>query len=105
MAAIRIPRKLDAEIGIAKYRNIANYVPKIGDFVIWHGFWKRWYGVIIDINGGTAYILKENLPKLLFTIPDDERVKNTIKISISRIRSSRGGEYHIIQGETWFIDD
>ncbi len=96
---------VDSGVELAKYRSFATYVPKISDFVIWHGWWKRWYGIVTDIDNGVLSILTENLPKLLFTIPEDERQKRTIKISLTKIRSSRGGEYHIIQDGIWYVDD
>jgi hypothetical protein len=102
---IAIPRKLEGGIALAQWKGLETYIPKISDFIIWHGWWYRWYGIITDINNGNLSILRENLPKLLFTTPEDERDKNTIKISITKIRSSRGGEYHVLQDGVWYVDN
>ena len=92
-------------VELARYRDLAKYVPKMGDFVIWHGWFSRWYGVISEINGDILTIIHENLPKLLFTMPEMDREKHKKMISLISIRTSRGGEFHILQDGTWFLDD
>jgi hypothetical protein len=92
-------------VELAKYRDLASYAPKIGDFVIWHGWFNRWYGLVIDIHNDELTIVKENLPKLLFCIPESSRNKFSIRISVTTIRVSRGGEYHVLQNGTWYVDD
>ena len=103
----RVPNRLmpqALQVELARYRDLALYVPKIGDFIIWHGWWSRWYGLLIDLNNDDATIIKENLPKLLFTIPESERKKYSFHLSVDRIRCSRGGEYHVLQENVWYMD-
>lgn len=93
-------------VELAKYANLNRYVPKIGDFVVWHGWmWGHWFGVVSEISGGNIVIIRSGLPKLLFTTPESDRSKLTTKISIDKIRRSHGGEYTILQEGVWFIDD
>jgi hypothetical protein len=96
-----------AGIELARFRDIRNYIPKIGDFVIWHGMlYGRWYGIINNITEDEVIILKENLPKLLFSLSKSERDnKDNQKItSVNVIRTSRGGEYSILQDGVWLVD-
>lgn len=92
------------EIPLAKFSNLARWVPKIGDFVIWHGWVRHWYGVIGGIEHGYAIIITEGLPCLLFTLGQHEYPKRSVRVPIAKIKNCRGGEYHILQGDTWFIE-
>ncbi len=100
-------RAKNVEIGqdLAQYRDLALYIPKIGDFVVWHGWVTRWYGIVSFISSDELTIIKENLPKLLFTMPGMHFKNNSKRISLTEIRVSRGGEYSILQGGIWFIDN
>ena len=99
-----VANRILGNIDLARWRDLATYNAKVGDFIIWHGWWNRWYGVVSEINGDELVIIKENLPKLLFTMPQADHQKNSVKISLTRIRSSRAGEYHILQDGIWYID-
>ena len=98
------PRLIDAGHPLAKYNSIGRWSPQVGDFIIWHGWVRRWYGVITDIEGDTLYVIKDGLPKLLFTMPQMDHKKNTVIISAMKVRTSGGGEYHILQDGVWFVD-
>ena len=105
---LQINRLSAAQIGVdlAKYRSLAIWQPKVSDFIIYHGWIRaRWYGIVSSINDDEITIIKDGLPKLLFTMPPNEFQQNSVKLSASRIRSSRGGEYHILQGEVWYVDE
>jgi hypothetical protein len=96
--------KAVVNVDLAYWKDLAFYVPKIGDFIVWHGWFSRWYGIVGEIDKDTLTVIKDNLPKLLFTMPQFDYKKNSIKLSISKIRSSRGGEYSVLQERTWLID-
>lgn len=88
---------------LAKFANIQHWQPRIGDFMIWHGWFRRWYGVVSALDQDTLYVIKENLPVLLFTMPVIDYHKSTTKVSITKIVNSMRGEYHILQGDHWYI--
>jgi hypothetical protein len=92
-------------VELARYRGLTTWKPKLSDFVIWHGWFSRWYGIISGINGNQITVIKENLPKLLFTMPESDRSKNTISLQVDKIKSSRGGEFHILQDGVWHLDE
>lgn len=104
IAVNRATASSGVSVELAKYRGLHDWKPKVGDFVIWHGWFTRWYGVLSSIDGGDAIIIKENLPKLLFTLSSSEYTKNSIRVSIGKIVRSYGGEFHILQDGVWFID-
>jgi hypothetical protein len=92
------------DIPLAKYRSKSQWVPQIGDFIIWHGWmWGRWYGVINAIDRQDVLVVKENLPCLLMTMNQASYSKNSKRIPIMDIINAPEGEYHILQGETWHI--
>jgi len=90
---------------LARYNSITKYSPKIGDFIIWHGWFRKWFGVVNGIDGNRITVIKENLPKLVFSIPENKRYKYMTEIYLDNIRGSSGGEYAINQDGVWFIDD
>lgn len=94
----------NSALPLAKYASFLRWSPRVGDFIIWHGFWGRWYGLINYIEGDVLHIVKENLPVLLFTLSPSEYPANTVKVPVGKILRSRGGEYHILQGDTWYIE-
>lgn len=89
---------------LAKYNDIRNWKPKVGDILIWHGFFSHWFGVVNHFDGSAVSVIKQGLPKLLFCLDESEYNSNTQSIAIGRIRSSRGGEFSIIQDGIWFVD-
>ena len=90
-------------ITLAEYKSITTYRPKIGDFVIWHGWFTHWYGIISGIDQETQKlsIVKAGMPLLLFSMEQDEMDKNIEAISLSKITKSRGA-YAIQQNGIWF---
>lgn len=95
----------NVNIPLAKFSSITKWNPCVGDFILWHGlFWRRWCGVVNAIYSDHVTIITDGLPKLLFTMPESDYNKNTISVLISSIRSSYGGEYHILQNGVWYFD-
>ena len=93
-------------VDLAHYRSISNWKPEIGDVIIWHGLFQHWFGVIIDISNTKITITKAGIPKLLVTMSNDEISKNSLLISIDKIRLSKGA-YTIQRPEQqaiiWYI--
>ena len=90
---------------LAKFKPLPTWVPKVGDTIIYHGWlWGRWYGVVNEVGVGTIDVIKAGLPVLLFTMQPDEQDSHKASLNPSRVRSSRGGEYAVIQDGIWFID-
>jgi hypothetical protein len=89
-------------IPLALYKSIVTYSPKLGDFIIWHGLWGRYYAIINGVSNDTISAIKSGMPNLLFTMAQEEMDKSLIKINLTKIRRSRGG-YAILQNGTWYI--
>jgi len=92
-------------VELARFKPISQYRPRIGDFVIYHGwFWTHWFGTINAVGEPTddVSLIKSGLPALLFNMPEEEMQKNTIRLKISRIQRSAGGEYCVLQNGIWY---
>lgn len=92
------------DVPLARFGNIAAWDPQVSDFIIWHGWFSRWYGVVSLVLGDNVLIVKENLPCLLFSMPQSEYEKNSIQVPISKIKGSQGGEFHVLQKDIWYIE-
>ena len=91
------------DISLAQYKPISKYVPQIGDFVVWHGWFTHHYGVINSVNDNSnVTIIHAGMPRLLFTMDPDDMAKNTKKVKISVIRGSKG-PYAILQNGVWYV--
>lgn len=94
---------------LAHYNTLRNWDPQIGDFIIWHGWFQHYFGVISSIihNEQSVEVIKKGLPLLLFEMVPEEYEKNKKKISIGSIKGSRGGKYAIIRAQgnniVWFV--
>lgn len=89
-------------ITLAEYKSIISYQPKIGDFVIWHGWFSHYYGIINGINDNQIRIVKAGMPLLLLSMDPDDINKNLIVVSVNKIRGSRGS-YAVNQNGIWYV--
>jgi hypothetical protein len=95
-------------VDLAHFAAIAEWVPRVGDKVFWHGWIKHWFGVVNrTLQSGQVSIIQAGLPYLLFTMTEEQMEKATKTVHASTIRASRGGEWAVAQnlgGEvTWYI--
>lgn len=96
-------------VNLAQSNTIAKWKPTLGDFVVWHGWFTHWFGVVSSINSeGTVTITKAGIPVLLFTMDELEQTKNKITIPISQINRSRGGKFAVMQAlpntaNIWYV--
>ena len=89
-------------ITLAQFRPIQYYIPRVGDFVIWHGWFTHYYGIINGHDSNKVKIIKAGLPILLFTMEEDEIDKNTITVSLNKIKKPKAG-YAIHQSGIWYV--
>ena len=90
------------DLKLAQYKALTKYVPQVGDFVVWHGWFTHWYGVVNGLSDHTVTIIHAGMPKLLFTMDPDEMTNNTQKIKIGKIRGSKGS-YSVLQNGVWYV--
>ena len=83
-------------ISLAEYKPISTYIPRAGDFIIWHGWFTHFYGIINGCDESMVRVVCAGMPLLLFTMEQDEMEKNHRIIPLSKIRRSRG-EYAVQQ--------
>lgn len=89
-------------ITLAAYKQISSYKPKIGDFLIWHGWFSHYYGIINGIDNNSIRVVKSGMPMLLFSMDPEDMDQNTEIISIGKIKRSRGA-YAIQQNGIWYV--
>lgn len=108
--------QLEQRIDLLQYLSISKWQPMIGDFVIWHGLFTHWYGVINSVNtkNYTVEIIRAGLPFLLFTMTPSQMNKKSrlgsagySTVDVGDITSSKGGKYAVKQQHgaqvVWFV--
>lgn len=96
-------------VNLAQSNSITKWKPTLGDFVVWHGWFTHWFGVVNSINAeGTVTITKAGIPVLLFAMDELEQSKSKITVPISAITRSRGGKYAVMQAlpntaNIWYV--
>ena len=90
------------DIELAYFKPINTYVPKVGDFMIWHGLFTHFYGIVNAVDESIIKVIYEGMPSLLFTLDKDEIDKKFKLIKIKDIKKSRGG-YTMLQGGIWYV--
>jgi hypothetical protein len=96
---------------LAQYKDIAEYVPRYGDTLVWSGWFSTWFGVVaeFDENTGELSVIFAGIPFLLFTMKEDEMKKETRKIALEKIQGSSHGTFAVHQHDytrnisLWFI--
>lgn len=89
-------------ITLAEYKQINTYRPKIGDFVIWHGWFTHYYGIVNGIDNNKIRIVKAGMPILLLSMDPDDINKNLTIVSVNKIKGSRGA-YAVYQNGIWYV--
>jgi len=93
-----VPINQNVQVDLAHYAPIASWDPKPGDFVVWHGFITHWFGVVSVIQpNGSLSITKAGLPLFLFTMDPEKIEKSMVRMHVSKIKSSHGGEWAALQ--------
>lgn len=96
---------VDNNLELAKFRALSKWTPQVGDFIIHHGWlYDKWYGVISNVGVKMVDVIYDGLPFLLFTLLPEKYNSQTKKISLIAIKSSRGGEFAVLQNGVWFVD-
>lgn len=93
--------KNNLEVPLAYFRLKSSYKPKIGDLIIWHGWFTHWFGIVNGINDHKIMVIYAGIPNLLFTMSEDEYENNSKSISIKSIKSNRN--YNILQDGIWYV--
>jgi hypothetical protein len=94
---------------LATYRALSTWAPRYGDFVVWAGWFRVWFGVVnnYDAKNGKISILFEGTPRLLFTMTESEMQKNAFVFDLNDIRNNKRGRWYIqqtVDGSTiWYI--
>jgi len=96
---------------LAQYRQLADYSPAYGDFVVWSGWFITWHGVVsnYDLKTEELYIIFAGVPFLLFTMDEEEQKRETKKIKLSKIKNASQGNWAIQQHDharnavIWYI--
>jgi len=103
-----MPGRQSVQVDLAEYAPIGDWVPMVGDVIIWHGWINHWFGIVSAAPpSGTLYVITSGLPIALFTMNPSKVEKATKKIDAHDIKSSRHGEWAILQtgkGKTvWYV--
>lgn len=101
----------NGDMTLATYMNISTYVPSIGDFIIWTGWFRTWYGIVsgVSSSGDVMSIIWEGIPMLLFTLTSQEQLAATKEVPVSKITSAINGTFSVLKYDAqhnatiWYI--
>lgn len=85
------------DIGIAQFDNLAKWKPQVGDFIIYNGWFKHWFGMVIETLPGEVKIVYNVLPLNVFLMGPNAQEKNAKKFDLVDITNSKGGKFTVIQ--------
>lgn len=94
---------------LAIYRALNAWKPRYGDFVIWAGWFRIWFGLVNNFDSKTdnVSVIFEGTPRLLFTLTEPEMKNNMYIFQTDYIRNNQRGRWYIqqtIDGNTiWYI--
>ena len=95
---------------LALYKNLQEYTPSIGDYVVWARWWSTWHGIVssYDLKTDNMYIIFAGVPFLLLTMDEREQQKETKTITLSKIKNASQGSFAIQQHDKqrntiWYI--
>lgn len=91
-------RTVDLEL--ARFRNLSEYVPDVGDFIIEVGWFKTRFGVVSGVRTNVISVVFSSLPFTLYTSTEEDQKKNTQDIHISDIVRSKAGHYTISKAKS-----
>ena len=94
------------EIPLAQFKPLSFYRPRIGDFVVWHGWFSHYFGIVSAIKKDTQIvtITKAGLPHLLFTMTPEEtsNPQNTVTTSLAAIMRTKS-QFAFLQDNVWYF--
>jgi hypothetical protein len=96
---------------LAIYKDLQDYVPQYGDFVMWAGWFTTWVGVVCnyDVRTEELAIIFSGVPFVLFTLSEDEQKQETRRVSIDKVKNSTKGVWAVNRYEpkenatVWYI--
>jgi len=96
---------------LARYLAMNKYTPEFGDFIIWAGWFKTWYGIVcnIDASGQAITVIWEALPMLLLTLTDEEQRANSQSLMLGDIITAKPGKFAVMKHDAqhntpiWYI--
>lgn len=98
-----------ASMDLAHYDSLRKWNPQIGDFIVWHGWFQHYFGVVSSIlrEENSIEVIKKGIPLLLFAMPPEQHDKNKVKINVGDIKGSTGGKYAAIRAAgnniVWYV--
>ncbi len=97
------------DAAVVAYREIGSYQPRVGDFVIWSGWFTSWHGIVtgVDQKAGTFKAVFATLMSNLANLEQDEICKETREIGLSKVRKSWAGAWSAMTVERseqiWYV--
>jgi len=98
------------QVDLAHHSSLQRWQPKVGDFLIWHGWFQHWFGVICNVSPSSEItIIYKGMPVLLFALTQSEYEKNKRTIHLSDVvnNSFWKGKYAAISSTNgtiiWYV--
>lgn len=96
---------------LIQYKDLRDYQPNYGDFIVWTGFVTTWCGVVTnyDKESRDIYVIFNGVPFVLFTLSPEEQANETRSLKLEYIKNAPKGKFAIQQRDqtnsatVWFI--
>ncbi len=96
---------------LVQYRDLTEYTPAYGDFIVWTGFLTTWCGVVANYDKETESlsVIYNGVPFVLFTLTPEEQMQDMSEVKLGEIRNASKGKYAIQQRDpatnatVWYI--
>ena len=86
------------QVDLAFYKSMQEWEPAVGDYLVHHGWFTHWFGVISQVNpDNTIELVKSGLPVLLLTMNNSKMEKSKTHLDVADIKSARGGKYAAVK--------
>lgn len=80
-------------VPLAQYLSLEEWKPEIGDFIVWHGWFQHWFGVVSAVSDTEVTVIRKGMPILVLTIVPSEQDKNKLTLDLAEVKS--GGSFWI----------
>ncbi len=98
-------------VPLAHYRDISDYIPRFGDYIVWSGWFVTWHGIVSDFDDktGELVVIFSGNPFVLVTLTPEEQRQEVTRLPLTKLQGSSHGTFSVLQHDAernvniWFV--